>query len=570
MTDTGYLLLDKIAAGGMAEVYRAKSLGVEGFEKIVAVKRILPALAEDAEFVRMFISEAKIAGLLSHANIAQILELGRIEGTHFIAMEYVWGKDLRRILTRFAHLRQPMPPPMAAWIVAKMLEALDHAHRKRGPDGRPLGIIHRDVSPQNVLVSYDGLVKLIDFGIAKAAGRADQTRAGVIKGKLAYMSPEQVRGLPIDHRSDLFATTSCFYELLTGHKAFDGASDIDVIDRVREARCDPPSALAPHIPPALDAIVVRGFAKDIAERFQTADEMHEAIMHFIATSRPPYGTSDLSRWMRVAFAPEMAAEREHLDRLLSVSGAGVVVSTGAPRASRPDEPVEELSQIVMVEELQLEGARSSTPPLDEPRAESAPPVSASPAHERPAAESAPPAQAMASVAHPQHAPEPAPMTAALAAVQARYASPSAPPPQLVQPQLVQPQLVQPSELAALAQRAGEPAHAPVAQPAKLPSTPPPALKSTMVMDSRQVAAAMSSQPGFVPPPGFGATPVPVSTPHVSAPHAPAQPMPAPPPAPAPRKRRLWPIILLMLLLLAAGGGAAVWILGFGGRAVLGI
>ncbi|MCZ7681895.1 MAG: serine/threonine protein kinase [Sandaracinaceae bacterium] len=244
-----YLLLDRIAVGGMAEVYRAKSLGIEGFEKIVAMKRILPALAADSEFLAMFVHEAKIAGQLSHANIVPIYELGKIGGSHFIAMEYVWGKDLRQILARFARIGQPMPPPMAAWIISKVLEALDYAHRKRDAEGRPLAIIHRDISPQNVLVSYDGLVKLIDFGIAKAAGRATQTQAGVIKGKLAYMSPEQIMGRPIDHRSDVFATSALFWELLTGRQAFGGGTDIDIIERVRDARAPRPSELAPHVAP---------------------------------------------------------------------------------------------------------------------------------------------------------------------------------------------------------------------------------------------------------------------------------------------------------------------------------
>ncbi|HEY8427459.1 MAG TPA: protein kinase, partial [Sandaracinaceae bacterium] len=363
MTDAStYLLLDRIAVGGMAEVYRAKSLGIEGFEKIVAMKRILPALAEDPEFVAMFVQEAKIAVQLSHANIVPIYELGKIGGAHFIAMEYVWGKDLRQILRRFARIGQPMPPPMAAWIVSKVLEGLDYAHRKRGPDGRPLAIIHRDVSPRNVLVSYDGLVKLIDFGIAKAAGRATQTQAGVIKGKLAYMSPEQVTGQPLDHRSDVFAASALFWELLTGRQLFGGGSDIEVLDRVREARAVPPSTVAPHVPPPLDAVIMKGLARDVNDRWQTAGEMQEAIMRFLVLSRPPYGTSDLSHWMRVAFAPEMAAERAHLERLAAITGPGVRVAAPVEEPEASSEPsarevrssYDELSRIVQVEEVEIE------------------------------------------------------------------------------------------------------------------------------------------------------------------------------------------------------------------------
>ena len=180
-----YLLLDRISVGGMAEVFKAKSYGVEGFEKIIAIKRILPTMGEDRDFIKMFIDEAKIAGQLAHANICQIFELGRIDGSHFIAMEYIWGKDLLQIQNRLRKLKQPMPIPMACFIIAKTLEGLDYAHKKRDPLGRPLEIVHRDCSPQNVLVSYEGEVKVIDFGIAKATSRNSRTMAGVIRDGIA-------------------------------------------------------------------------------------------------------------------------------------------------------------------------------------------------------------------------------------------------------------------------------------------------------------------------------------------------------------------------------------------------
>ncbi|MFK7991320.1 MAG: serine/threonine protein kinase, partial [Sandaracinaceae bacterium] len=273
-----YLLLDRIAVGGMAEVYRAKSLGVEGFEKIIAIKRILPSLAEDDEFVSMFIEEAKIAGQLSHANIAPIYELGKIDGTHFIAMQYVWGKDLLQIIERHRAMRRTVNPMMAAWIISKVLEGLDYAHRKRGANGQPLAIIHRDVSPQNLIVSYDGLVKVIDFGIAKAASRASQTQAGVVKGKLGYMSPEQITGLPLDHRSDIFAASTCFHEMLTCKRLFAGRSDIEVIEKVRMAKAPRPSELGVDMPPALEDILMKGLARDPNARWSSAGEMQEALM----------------------------------------------------------------------------------------------------------------------------------------------------------------------------------------------------------------------------------------------------------------------------------------------------
>ena len=200
-----YLLLERIAVGGMAEVFVAKAFGVEGFERLLAIKKILPTMGEDAEFIRMFVDEARIAVQLAHANIVQVLELGKHEERLYIAMEYVSGRDLRQLMERFRKRQEAMPLPQVCLIVAEVCEALDHAHRKRDAQGRPLGIVHRDVSPQNVLVSFEGEVKLIDFGIAKAESRLQKTQSGILKGKFSYMSPEQVKGQPIDGRSDVLA-----------------------------------------------------------------------------------------------------------------------------------------------------------------------------------------------------------------------------------------------------------------------------------------------------------------------------------------------------------------------------
>ena len=184
-----YLLLERIAVGGMAEVYAAKSFGVEGFERILAIKKILPTLGEDPEFVSMFVDEARIAVQLSHANIVQVLELGKHDDSLYIAMEFVAGRDVRQLAQRYRRDGIAMPVPQACAIVARACEALDHAHRKCDASGKPLGIVHRDVSPQNVLVGADGIARVLDFGIAKAAGRVQVTKDGQIKGKLAYMPP---------------------------------------------------------------------------------------------------------------------------------------------------------------------------------------------------------------------------------------------------------------------------------------------------------------------------------------------------------------------------------------------
>ncbi|MGB9599635.1 MAG: serine/threonine protein kinase, partial [Myxococcota bacterium] len=235
----------------MAEVFKAKAYGVEGFEKLVAIKRILPNIAEDEEFITMFIDEAKIAVQLNHANIAQIFDLGKIEDTYFIALEYVYGKDLRAIFERLRKRGEIMPIPVACYIITQVCEGLDYAHRKKDSMGRDLNIVHRDVSPQNILVAYEGDVKVIDFGIAKAANKASKTQAGILKGKFGYMSPEQVRGLPLDRRSDIFSLGIIFYEILTGERLFVGESDFSTLEKVRNVEIMPPTAYNRNIPESL-------------------------------------------------------------------------------------------------------------------------------------------------------------------------------------------------------------------------------------------------------------------------------------------------------------------------------
>ena len=358
-----YLLLDRIAVGGMAEVFLAKSFGIEGFEKIIAIKRILPTMAEDDDFIEMFIDEAKIAGHLNQANIVPIYELGKIGDSHYIAMEYVWGKDLLQIMNRFRKMRKRMPPAMVAHIAGRMCEALEYAHSKRDRRGNPLNLIHRDISPQNILVSYDGAVKLIDFGIAKAASRTTKTQAGVLKGKFGYMSPEQVRGLPIDHRSDIFAVGTCMYEMLTADRLFTGESDFSTLEKVRHAQVAPPSQVVAGVPQQFDDILMRALARDPADRWQTAGELHEALQEFLVTQRPPFTSGKLSAWMSTAFAKELEKEKDKLDSYAHVGRPSVAggerrsaPSASGPRPTKAPPPrlegsdVEELDPSDLVEE----------------------------------------------------------------------------------------------------------------------------------------------------------------------------------------------------------------------------
>jgi serine/threonine protein kinase len=303
-----YYLLDRINVGGMAEVFKAKAYGVEGFEKLVAIKRILPNIAEDEEFITMFIDEAKIAVQLNHANIAQIFDLGKIEDTYFIALEYVYGKDLRAIFERLRKRGEIMPIPTACYIITQVCEGLDYAHRKKDAMGRDLNIVHRDVSPQNILVSYEGDVKLIDFGIAKAANKASKTQAGILKGKFGYMSPEQVRGLPLDRRSDIFSLGIIFYEILTGERHFVGESDFSTLEKVRNVEIMPPTAYNRNIPESLEKIILKALAKDADDRYQFASEMEEDIQRFMISQGILYVRKDLSNFMKTLFAEDIARD----------------------------------------------------------------------------------------------------------------------------------------------------------------------------------------------------------------------------------------------------------------------
>ncbi|HVZ72853.1 MAG TPA: serine/threonine-protein kinase, partial [Polyangia bacterium] len=334
----------------MAEVFKAKTFGVEGFERLLAVKRILPNIAEDEEFIAMFIDEAKIAVQLQHANIAQIFDLGKVEDSYFIALEHVHGKDLRSIFDRMRGKREVMPIAQACWITMQVCEGLDYAHNKRDAQGRELHLVHRDISPQNVLIGYEGEVKLIDFGIAKAAGKASKTQAGILKGKFGYMSPEQVRGLPIDRRSDIFSVGIVMYELLTNERLFVGESDFSTLEKVRNVEILPPSSYNKQIPEALERIVLKALAKDPEDRYQNAIDLHDDLQAFLHKTGGFYSRKDLSAWMKKVFAVEIeedSAKLEQYRQLVAPEGVKEpsvrrAVAGGAPapagRAAAPKAP----------------------------------------------------------------------------------------------------------------------------------------------------------------------------------------------------------------------------------------
>lgn len=310
-----YVLLNKIAAGGMAEVFRAKSFGAEDFEKLIAIKRLHPHLCEDASFIKMFINEAKLAATLNHVNVAPIYDFGRQENLYYIAMEYVRGCDLADLIERCRQYQQALPLGLAIWLLIEICNGLDYAHRKHNDLGNFLNLIHRDITPQNILLSYEGEVKIADFGIAKVQMlERDETTGGILKGKFSYMSPEQVRGERMDHRSDIFSLGIVAWELLTCQKMFDGPNDYHILEKVREALFIPPRQINPEIPPALEQIVMKCLTRSPEERYGSVGELRLALLRLLSSSRLFPSRAHLSAFVRKLFQEKLQKEQEEIIR----------------------------------------------------------------------------------------------------------------------------------------------------------------------------------------------------------------------------------------------------------------
>ncbi|MDB4989788.1 MAG: serine/threonine protein kinase [Myxococcaceae bacterium] len=323
-----YTLLRRLAVGGMAEIYVARTLGLGGFEKLAALKLVHPHLSADPQFVRMLIDEAKIVVLLTHANIAQVFDLGCVDDTYFIAMEYVDGVDVQGLSRAAERLGRSLDVPVCCFVVAELLNGLDYAHRKRDQNGRPLGIVHRDISPQNVVVSRGGEVKLVDFGIAKTNLRAERTEVGVIKGKYGYMSPEQAWADPTDRRSDVFSAGVMLYELLTGSVLYTANSVAELISKVRRAEIPSPSSVRSDIPEQLSSLVMRALALEPSDRYQTALEMGDALREYMYRQGDSLSGARLGRYV---------VELLEADERLAEENARRASDTGGLRALRPDE-----------------------------------------------------------------------------------------------------------------------------------------------------------------------------------------------------------------------------------------
>jgi len=300
-----YVVRRKIAEGGMAEIYLASSRGPEGFEKDVAIKRIRPFLAGDEQFVQMFIAEARVASRLNHANLVQVFEFDKHQDTYYLAMELVRGHSLWDVRRRAKELMEPMPPTLVAHVGAEVASGLGYAHRL-SDKGKLLNLVHRDVTPHNVLLSFDGAVKLTDFGVAKHS--ASSTAAGVLKGKFAYMSPEQARGDPLDGRTDLFALGIVLWENLTGGRLFDGDSDVAVLRAVQSSAIAPPARLNPEVPEALSAVVMKALERDPAQRYQNAQELERALAGFVLAHAKSVDDTDLGAYLRKLYAEELDQE----------------------------------------------------------------------------------------------------------------------------------------------------------------------------------------------------------------------------------------------------------------------
>ncbi|MGA1824188.1 MAG: protein kinase domain-containing protein [bacterium] len=350
-----YLLLDRIGAGGMAELYRAKIIGDEGFEKLIAIKKILPHLTVEKSLIESFIHEAKLAAMLQHQNIVQIYDFGNLEGFYFIAMEYLFGKDLRSILIKSEKKGLPFSLENALYIASGMCSGLHYAHNLKDFHGNPLNIIHRDIGPHNIFITYDGHVKIIDFGIAKTALQETVTQTGSIKGKIGYMSPEQALGEHIDYRSDIFSLGIVLYEMVTQKGIFEGKNIFEAYAKAREGNFNPPDEIKKDMEPRVYAILCKALATKPENRYQSADEMHADLDICISELSLQPNDRCLSQYIKSLFEDEADSEETELRK------AALINHNDTSHSQEDTEVTKIFAQDTIVKKLKLQ--RHVTVPL---------------------------------------------------------------------------------------------------------------------------------------------------------------------------------------------------------------
>jgi len=352
-----YQLVKQLAVGGMGEVWLARQKGPVGFEKLVVVKTLLQHLKEDQEFVNMFFDEARIAAVLNHPNIAQIYDLGEDQGEYFIAMEYVHGLSLRDVVVYALEKGNGMPLALKCRVIADAAAALDFAHQAKTPSGQPLDLIHRDVSPQNILVGFNGAVKLIDFGVAKAANKLVRTATGIIKGKYAYMSPEQAYGKQLDGRSDVFGLGTVFWEILCTERLFKRENETETLQAVVGAEINPPSMLDRAVPKTLDPVVMKALSRDLDGRYESAAAFQKAIEGWLAKQRLPATNAHLAAFMKQLFPDEAdAVPLAGADTTMSTDKSAVAIEP--PQVKAPEKI--RANQTRVLDQKELEARIAST------------------------------------------------------------------------------------------------------------------------------------------------------------------------------------------------------------------
>ncbi|MBU1896275.1 serine/threonine protein kinase, partial [Myxococcota bacterium] len=365
-----YTLLKRLATGGMAEIFLARQTGLDGFEKDVVLKRLLPSHQGEEDLVTMFLDEARIAANLIHPNIAQIYDLGREEGDHFIVMEHVRGVNLSHLCLRSIDAGSFLPLNHAVRIIIEVCDALAYAHSQTHEDGRPREIVHRDVSPTNILVTYDGSVKLVDFGIAKATHKAGITRVGQIKGKFGYMSPEQTQGVEVDHRTDIFALGINLYEITLGRRLFQGENEVEMLDAIEACRVTPPRELEPQYPASLERVVLRALARAPDARYQSIRDMQIDLEAFMAEAGLRSASGMLSVYMNNLFHAQIEAERAEEKALIEMARAGQTYAgqtyagqTYTAQAEAPEPLAGEVSEVIELDESALREVPMAPTPL---------------------------------------------------------------------------------------------------------------------------------------------------------------------------------------------------------------